>query len=148
MSDTRDLNTRPWASKLALVACAALLSVACLSTPAPVEAAPKAGFSKFCSSWMAKLQKRQAQNAKQVKIRKQGAWYTGVYTGYSRKPLKCKTSATGNPTNPYVGRIVYEEIQYQHAGQTRSEAKQSKANPRTRTEVIEIFRYDGSAWVY
>ena len=70
------------------------------------------------------------------------------YTGYSKKVLRCDAKATGGSQNPFVGKMVYSEGPYRKIGATREAARKNQPQAMTQTEVMEIFRYDGSRWVY
>jgi hypothetical protein len=118
---------------------------------APVNGPLEAGFSSFelfCTNWISKLRNRQQTNERSVQFKRAGSFYIGEFTGYGRRPLRCEATPTGKPVTPLVGRIGYHEIRYQKSGKTRNQAQQSQPRELYRIEVTELFRYDGSTWVY
>ncbi len=106
------------------------------------------GFDGFCARWMEKLRVREADNARAARIVKNGTGYVGEFKGYGRKPLTCRARPTGSPSTPWVGQLVYEEFVYRKHGKSLSAARSSKPEIAARTHVLEIFKFDGSRWVY
>jgi hypothetical protein len=113
----------------------------------PLQAGSKS-FRGFCKGWLSKLQTRERANQKAVKLSKKSGRYVGEFTGYGRSVLSCNASPTGNRATPLVGRLGYHEIRYRKVGSTRAKALKSKPQELYRIEVMELFRYDGSSWVY
>ncbi len=105
-------------------------------------------FSSFCAEWMSKLAARQAHNREKANIRKQNRQFVMEYKGYSRGAMRCESKPTGVSSNPFVGKLVYHELQYRKADKTRSEVRRSQPEILQRLEVLEIFRFDGTRWVY
>ena len=118
------------------------------STPAAIDKQVDAAFDAFCDEWMEKLRTRQRLNAKALVIQRIGDGYSGRFVGYSRKPVKCQARATGSAKTPYVGQIVYHELRYQKQGATLKAARRSKPAVLQSTEVMEIFRHNGSEWTW
>ena len=141
-----------------LLACAAQRPTAPPLQPTAPRAAqpetPAAGskiaksFSRFCNSWMQKLSARNERNVGKITYHKNGRGVVGEYTGYGSKPLHCSVKPTGVASNPFVGKLVYYEMRYQKAGRTRKAAGASRPRALEQIEVLEIFRYDGTRWVY
>ncbi len=52
------------------------------------------------------------------------------------------------PSNPLVGRLSYHEFRYERAGASKDHALSSHLRVSSTTEVMEMFRFDGSRWVY
>jgi hypothetical protein len=52
------------------------------------------------------------------------------------------------PGAPGVGTLVYNELHYRKAGDSVENAKKASPEVVERVEVMEIFRFDGSAWKY
>ena len=107
-----------------------------------------ASFQHFCKDWMKKLDEREVRNRSLAKAVSNGNELVMHYTGYGKTSLKCEVRETGVPSQPFVGRLVYDEIEYQKAGATPSALSTKTPSVRARTEVMEIFRYDGKKWVY
>jgi len=105
-------------------------------------------FNRFCDSWMQKLSARNQRNAGKITYHKNGSGVVGEYTGYGSTPLHCSVKPTGVAKNPFVGKLVYYEMRYQKAGKTRKAAGASRPRALEQVEVLEIFRYDGTRWVY
>ena len=141
-----------------LLACAAQRPAASPLQPTPSRASQPGtppvvskiarSFSRFCDSWMQKLSARNERNASKITYHRNGSGVVGEYTGYSSEPLHCSVQPTGVTTNPFVGRLVYYEMRYQKAGKTRQTAGASRPRALEQIEVLEIFRYDGTRWVY
>jgi hypothetical protein len=114
-------------------------------TLAPVASAAQS-FDSFCAEWMTKLAAREQQNASKVEYKPQGSQVVGTYTGYEKTPLRCQSRA--KPGAPGVGTLVYNELHFRKTGASVEGAKQSSPEVVEKVEVMEIFRFDGSAWKY
>lgn len=115
--------------------------------PEPTSAAA-VSFQSFCKEWMNKLNEREVRNRALARAVSQNEQLVMRYTGYGKAPLKCEVRETGVPSQPFVGRLTYDEIEYQKAAPTTNELAAQQPVVHTRTEVMEIFRYDGKKWVY
>lgn len=105
-------------------------------------------FRNFCNEWMKKLSDREVRNHSLAQPTSKEERLTLRYTGYGKAPRKCEVRATGVPGQPFVGHLVYDELEYQKAAATPSELAMQSPAVYARTEVMEIFRYDGKKWVY
>jgi hypothetical protein len=103
-------------------------------------------FDSFCAEWMSKLAVREHDNVQKVKYSNEGGRVIGTYTGYDSAPLRCQSKA--KPGAPGVGTLVYNELHYRKAGDSVESAKKASPEVVERVEVMEIFRFDGSAWKY
>jgi hypothetical protein len=112
---------------------------------APPENAGQS-FDSFCAEWMQKLAAREQQNAMKAKYTPQGGRVVGTYTGYEKTPLRCQSRA--KPGAPGVGTLVYHELHLRKQGDSVESAKKSSPEVVEKVEVMEIFRFDGSAWKY
>lgn len=117
--------------------------------PAPAKAEGSAlqqSFQRFCSQWMQKLQVRQRDNATnaQAKQHPQGVLYR--YTGYASQPDRCEVQEAGK--GRAVGKLVYSEYVMQKWGASLQAARSSRARIAATTEVMELFRFDGTRWRY
>jgi hypothetical protein len=118
------------------------------ATPAAVDKSIGADFDEFCAEWMQRLRTRQRRNDKATVLSRHGNVYSGQFVGYSHKPVKCQARATGSAASPYVGQIVYHEIRFERTGRTLKSARRSKPTALLHTEVLEIFRHNGSKWIW
>jgi hypothetical protein len=107
-------------------------------------------FERFCSTWMGKLAERERFNLKNAaaKARKDGNRVVVEYVGYGKSPTRCEAKPSGVPSNPFVGKLTYKELRYERAGSSKDGALSSQPRVLSTTEVMEIFRFDGSRWVY
>jgi len=105
-------------------------------------------FERFCSTWMGKLAERERFNLKNAAARKNGEGVVVEYVGYAKSPMRCEAKESGVPSNPFVGKLVYQELRYERAGASKDRALTSQPRVLSTTEVMEIFRFDGSRWVY
>ena len=112
---------------------------------APVTARAES-FDSFCAEWMGKLAAREQANLKKMEYTPKGGRVVGSYTGYEKVPVRCQSRA--KPGAPGVGTLVYHEVRYQKAGATVEGAKSSAPEVLEKTEVMEIFRFDGKKWKY
>ena len=108
-------------------------------------AAINKSFRAFCSVWMGKLDARQRHNLKKAQPRRNGDGFFVEYVGYSPDLVRCETKA-GRTSS--IGKLVYHELRIRRAGRTADVARKSKPRVLERIEVMEIFRYDGSRWLY
>ncbi len=124
------------------------LALALGAPAAPARAAEDGGFGSFCQTWMGKLQKRERDNIARMKIRRAAEGVVGEYTGYARKPTRCKPTSKVVPGKPAVGTLVYHEIRYAKRGADQKAARAATPRAVNTVEVMEIFRYDGKRWIY
>ena len=117
---------------------------ACADDPKPAKAAPVAqlasSFQDFCTHWLAKLDKRERFN--QMKASKNGK---GEYTAYGDVMIRCEAKPIGDSGRGAIGRLVYYELRVR-AGDKK--AAKDRPDVLSRTEVMEIFRFDGERWRY
>ena len=123
----------------------ALFAVGLLWLAAPTTARAES-FDSFCAEWMNKLAAREQANLKKMEYSPRGGSVVGSYTGYEKVPIRCQSRA--KPGSPGVGTLVYNEVRYQKVGDTKEAAKSSTPQVVEKTEVMEIFRYDGQKWKY
>jgi hypothetical protein len=134
----RSIATRLRVTALALV-CGAL------ALAAPTAKAAQS-FDSFCAEWMSKLAQREQQNAEKVQYSPQNGHVEGMYTGYDKSPTRCQSRA--KPGAPGVGTLVYNELHLKKTGDSIETAKKASPQVVEKVEVMEIFRFDGSAWKY
>jgi len=126
------------------ITAAALVIGAVALGAAPAKAAQS--FDSFCAEWMSKLAVREKDNAAKVHYAPQNGRVVGTYTAYEKTPLRCQSRA--KPGAPGVGTLVYNELHMRKAGDSVEGAKNSAPEVVEKVEVMEIFRFDGSAWKY
>ena len=124
---------------------ALILAVGALALTAP-QAKAAQSFDSFCAEWMTKLAQREQANAAKVEYKPQGGQVVGTYTGYEKTPLRCQSRA--KPGAPGVGTLVYNELHFKKSGASADAARKSSPEVVEKVEVMEIFRFDGSAWKY
>lgn len=136
------------------LALAALVLALAFGPAGPVPAASpglngaRNSFERFCNSWMAKLEDREGMNLRNARARKAGPRFVLEYTGYADTAKRCEAAASGVASNPYVGKLVYHEYQFRKTGPTERGARHNPATLLQSIEVMEIFRFDGTRWVY
>ena len=132
-----------------------LVTIAIAMWIAPL--APRAGgddvdvamsFRSFCAEWMTKLESRERRNQRRAGARRNGDGVVLEYTGYVERPLRCEAKRSGSSAVGAIGQIAYHQLTLQQHGRTRDRALRSRPAVLRRIEVIEIFRFDGSRWVY
>jgi hypothetical protein len=121
-------------------------AVCALLLAAPLSAGAAQSFDSFCAEWMSKLAAREEQNLAKVQYAPENGHVVGKYTGYDKSPSKCQSRA--KPGAPGVGTLVYNELHFQKSGDSVESAKHSSPQVVEKVEVMEIFRFDGSAWKY
>ena len=97
-------------------------------------------FQDFCAQWLAKLDQRERFNQKNA--RKSGG---GEYTAYGDVMLRCEAKPNGGSSRNAIGRLVYYELRVRDAAK---QAATGQPAILSRTEVMEIFRFDGERWRY
>jgi hypothetical protein len=104
-------------------------------------------FPAFCKDWESKLRARERNNVSHINWQAHDGVETGTYVGYgSIQSCITKESSKGIP----VGKLSYQEFQYQLEGKTTDEAMHATPRPASITNTTEIFRYDKnkSKWIY
>ena len=104
-------------------------------------------FQAFCSSWMAKLDQRRQDNARKAEAVRDGDSVAIEYTAYSRKPLACDARRREGASST-IGQLVYQELRVRATGTTVAQARTAVPNVLSKTDIVEIFRFDGSRWRY
>ena len=116
----------------------------CADDAKPGKAAPVArlasSFQDFCAQWLAKLDKRERHN--QLKASKSGK---GEYIAYGDVMIRCEAKPIGDSGRSAIGRLVYYEMRVRDGAK---KAAKDQADVLSRTEVMEIFRFDGERWRY
>ncbi len=105
-----------------------------------------ASFARFCNEWMSKLEARRLFNLKRAQDEEPGSEVVLRYLAYSTSPIRCE--ANTRPDGSAIGRIVYHQLHMRKSGADRRHALENQPDELGRTEVMEIFRFDGSRWEY
>ena len=136
-------------SAAAVLVLALALAPGSLAAPAsPSLKSARKSFERFCNSWMAKLEYREGTNLKKARARRAGTRFVLEYTGYADAPVRCEAKPSGVASNPFIGKLVYHEYQFRRTGPTAAGARSSASSVVQSVEVMEIFRFDGTRWVY
>lgn len=147
--DIPALSPRALAACLVLTLSLPIARQAAADEQVPASIAPSShGFEDFCRTWMGKLAKREAHNLATAKTRKAGGQVVLSYIGYTKRPEKCSARRSGVAGNPYVGKVVYQELAYERRGANRKAALRADPVVVSRTEILEIFRHNGKKWIY
>ena len=104
-------------------------------------------FPSFCKDWESKLRDRERNNLQHISWQGRGGTEAGTYVGYgSVRSCTCKQTAKGIP----IGKLSYQEFQYELDGKTVDEARHATPKPAAITNTTEIFRYDKKKgkWIY
>jgi hypothetical protein len=104
-------------------------------------------FPAFCKDWGAKLRKRERDNLTHITWKTKNGAEVGTYTGYgSVKTCECKQSSKGIP----VGKLSYQEFEYELDGKTVEEAKHAPPKTDSVTDTTELIGYDKKKkkWFY
>lgn len=102
-------------------------------------------FGSFCVDWMEKLAIRERDNRTTVRWEAGPTGVSGEYVGYSADH-SCELKRTTEGV--LIGKVNYREFVYQQQGASVQEAHNSALRIVDTTQVLELFRYDGSRWVY
>jgi len=128
---------------------AALLLMATPTVADDVAAIPhsaderaRTSFSDFARSWMAKMQKNEAQNRENPTVQPGPSENIVTYRGFD-EDFTVELRPTGHPAAPFVGILRYNEQVYSCNGVDASKCSVASSLP-----VTEIFRYQGGRWVY
>jgi len=110
--------------------------------PDSADERARTSFSDFARSWMAKMQKNEAQNRKNPTVQPGPSENVVTYRGIG-EDFTVELRPTGHPSAPFVGILRYNEQVYSCDGANASKCSVSSSLP-----VTEIFRYQGGSWVY
>ena len=104
-------------------------------------------FPAFCQDWESKLRERERNNVSHIEWKDSSGVETGSYVGYGKiMSCVCKQSAKGVP----IGKLMYQEFQYQLQGKTMDDAMHAAPKPARTTNTTEIFGFDSrlNKWTY
>jgi len=139
----------------AIAACRALgvaLALAAASLPLALEARAdsieptlsdaESAFAQHARSWMADLERSEAENRRTAPVYQLAAEAVVRFDGYGDE-YETTVKATGHPTAPFVGILRYEEVLYTCLRDDRERCTVSRAVP-----VSEIFSFRNGRWTY
>lgn len=124
-----------------------LLALGMVAAPGPRAAQANEDFTRFCSEWMGKLAQRERDNLKSAQARPGSGGIVLEYTGYAAQPIRC-VARIPQPGKPGVGILVYMEMRYRRSGADVVHARSSEPAVLSQVEVTELFRFDGTRWLY
>jgi hypothetical protein len=104
-------------------------------------------FPAFCQDWGSKLRDRERNNVDHIDWKPAQGGEAGTYVGYGNiQSCTCKQTPKGIP----VGKLVYQEFEYELDGKTLDEARHAKPKEDSITNTTEIFRFDTKQdkWIY
>jgi hypothetical protein len=104
-------------------------------------------FPAFCEDWGSKLKDRERNNVEHIDWKPAQGGEAGTYVGYGNiLGCTCKQTAKGIP----VGKLNYQEFEYELDGKTTDEALHAKPKENGITNTTEIFRFDTKQdkWIY
>jgi hypothetical protein len=102
-------------------------------------------FPSFCKDWERKLHDREVNNQSHIAWQQKDGWATGTYTGYSSvQKCECHQSSDGYS----IGKVIYDEFQYNVIGKTAQEAQHATPKVTDSTATTELFRWDKGKWFY
>ena len=94
---------------------------------------------------MSKLADRKLFNLKRAAPEKSGSGVLLRYDEYSPQ-VSCEAKRAKNGS--LIGRLVYHELHMLKSGASHERALEDQPDVLSRTEVLEIFRFDGKHWKY
>jgi hypothetical protein len=121
--------------------------VGMVAAPGPRSARAGDDFARFCSEWMGKLAQRERDNLQSAEARPASGGVVLEYTGYATRPVSC-VARIPQQGKPGVGVLVYMELRYRRSGSDIVKARSSEPAVLSQVEVTELFRYDGTRWIY
>ena len=124
-----------------------LIGMCCLAVvPGAVAASDQPAvdkrFESFCQEW---LQTVNNFAAKKMQYRKAPEGFIAEYDGFS-DTLSTRVKIADPVKKTYVGILTYNEVKFQHHGQTPDAAKQGPFDVVSQSPVTAIFMYRNGEW--
>ncbi len=121
----------------------------CSSAQAMDEAQVEKSFVEFQKDWIKKLNTEGKYGEKKMRVEKSSVdgSFTAKYDEV-REASGSKIKKTGNAATPYVGTMHYEIYGCTAVGKTAEEAKRGPFNCVLQGDTNEIFRFNGTKWLY
>jgi hypothetical protein len=113
-----------------------------------VPSAILTSFENFSKGWMARLEKVNQENSRDVKSEAVAdGRMVGRYICYGPDCMR-EVRGTESKATPYVGIIRYAQKVMEKEGDTPKKMKEDPGVQTSEIQVTEIFRYTGGRWVY
>ena len=127
----------------------AFLGCVCSVAQAMDEAQVDQSFVQFQKDWIKKLNAEGKYGEKTMKVEKSplDGSFTAKYSEI-REASGSRIKKTGNAASPYVGVMHYEIYGCSASGKTAEEAKRGPFKCALANETEEIFRFNGTKWLY
>ena len=124
-----------------------ITGMCCLAVaPGAVAASEQPGidmrFESFCKEWLKTVNNFAA---KKMQYKKVDRGFIAEYDGYS-DTLSTKVKIADPAKKTYVGILSYNEVKFQHHGQTPDAAKQGPFDVVSQSPVTAIFMYRNGEW--
>ena len=125
------------------------LGCVCSVAQAMDEAQVERSFVQFQKDWIKKLNTEGKYGQKGMRVEKSSVdgSFTAKYDEVREAPGS-RIKKTGNAASPYVGTMHYEIYGCTAAGKTAEEAKRGSFNCVLQGDTNEIFRFNGTKWLY
>jgi hypothetical protein len=113
------------------------------------EAQVEKSFVEFQKDWIKKLNTEGKYGQKGMRVEKSpvDGSFTAKYDEVREAPGS-RIKKTGNAATPYVGTMHYEIYGCTAAGKTAEEARRGPFKCALQTDTNEIFRFNGTKWLY
>jgi hypothetical protein len=127
----------------------AFLGCVCPVVQAMDEAQVEQSFAQFQKEWVKKLNTEGKYGEKTMKVEKSpyNDSFTAKYNEIREAPGS-KIKSTGQAATPYVGTMHYQIFGCTATGDTAEEAKRGPFNCVLQGDTNEIFRFNGTKWLY
>jgi len=121
----------------------------CSVAQAMDEARVEQTFVQFQKDWIKKLNTEGKYGEKGLRIEKSpiDGSFTAKYDEIREAPGS-HIKKVGQAATPYIGTMHYEIYGCSAAGKTAEEARQGPFNCVLHTDTNEIFRFNGTKWLY
>jgi hypothetical protein len=122
--------------------------------PSPLRAADEAqvekAFQEFQTDWVKKLNTEGKYGEKNMRVEKSAGDGAGFIARYDvvKEPKSSQVKKTEQKATPYIGTVQYEIWTCSAKGKSQEEAKRGPFDCQLHSEMTEIFRFNGSKWVY
>ena len=106
-------------------------------------------FAQFQKDWIKKLNTEGKYGEKSMRVEKTpgDSLYTAKYDAV-KEAAGSRIKKTDQAATPYIGIMHYEIYGCTATGKTAEEAKRGPFKCELKTDTTEIFRFDGSKWIY
>ena len=114
------------------------------------EAQVEQSFLQFQKEWIKKLNTEGKYGEKSMRVEKVPGDDSQFIARYDavKEASGSHIKKTSQAATPYIGTMHYEIWACSAGGKTAEEARQGPFNCELRTDTTEIFRFNGTKWVY